>query len=477
MEDKNPGYYNFQKDLLLIKFQEEIVKLRDASRFFYSALDASINRDKGGLMVFLGSLEMPEIHNLIVSDTDPISLASHYSTLSEIELRQKALKALEDSLAGITEADRNKMYSCARALFCLKQLSSFLFDRLINSFNYDTASQGYVCPAASVRDQLLALNNILFSLKKPPPIAMLESLFIFVLTEKSDEPNFDINNEMRKLLVQAEVSLQAIRDFNMEVPLTNLIRCISRSPSLLPQNIGGGEDWYQVYRDRWKSQIEEKFLTYTRTRRQRDLQNAFRYFLKGTNLKLLENMGSNQNPSGISIKGNFCLSFLQTFYTVVFMGEINKFIRPILIEGDFIRKENRAEFTECYNNLIKLEDLIIRFDKDISPNGDIGKSYIQAKNGIASLPIKRRKIQIIVEEAALTAERIITQTREAMEGMVKILGGILKKTADGKYDTLTNLSALAGRGTTFQEGITESINQLKKTIQLMDDIDAMEAGR
>ena len=477
MEEENPGFYNFQKDILLPKFQEQIISLRDASRFFYNALDASINRDKGGLLVFLGSLEMPEIHKLIISDTDPASLASYYKDLNEVELRQKAVKGFEDALAGITEADRNKMYTSARSLYCLKQLASFLYDRLINSFIYDSSSHGNICPAASVRDQLLSLNNILLSLKVTPPMALLESLFIYVLMEKSTEPNFDLSNEMRKLLAQAEASLQAIRDFNSEVPLTKLLRCISRNPGLAPKNIGGGEDWYQVYRERWKHLVEENFLFFTRTRRQRDLENTFRYFLKGANLKMLEHASSNQNPLGINIKGSFCLSFLQTFHSVVFMGEINKFLRPILIEGDFIQKENRAEFTESYNNLIKLEDLITRFDQDISPEGDFGKRYVQAKGDMSSLPVKRRKIQIIVEEAAQTAEDIITQTREALALMVKILGGILKKSIDEKYDTLANLSVIAGRGNSYQEGITESINKLNKTLRLLDDIEAMEMGR
>ncbi|MCL1812367.1 MAG: DUF5312 domain-containing protein [Treponema sp.] len=477
MEEKYPGYYNFQKDVLLSRFQEEMINLRDASRFFYNALDASIGRDKGGLMIFLGSLEMPKIHKAIISDSDPITLSSHYRDLNEIELRQKALKSFEDALSVITEAERNKMYNNSRALFCLKQLASFLFDRLINSFIYDSSLQDNVCPAASVRDQLLALNNILYSLKTPPPIALLESLFIYVLMEKGAGPNLDIHGEMKKLLVQAETSLQSIRDFNTDVPLTRLLRCISRNPGLNPQNIGGGEDWYQVYRERWKHQVEENYLNFTRTRRQKDIQNAFRYFFKGTSLKMLDNMGSEQNPSGITVKGNFCLSFLHTFYSVVFMGEINRYLRPILIEGDFVKKENRTEFTEYYNNLIKLEDLINRYDRDISPQGEIGKTYIQAKNDMTSLPVKRRKIQIVVEEAAHTAERIIEQTKDAMAGMVKVLGGIMRKSSDDKYDTLANLNVLAGRGTSFQDGIKESITSLNKTLQLLEDIDAMEAGR
>jgi hypothetical protein len=476
LEEKAPGFYSYQKDMLLPRFQEELVKLRDGSRFFFHALDASLNRDKGGLMVFLGSLEMPQIHGLITTDTDPQALSAHYRDLGDVELRQKAVKALDDALAGITEEQRVNMYRSARSLFCLKQLSSFLFDRLINAFVFDSSHQGYICPAASVRDQLLGLNNILLSLREPPPVTLLESLFVFVLQEKSGEAGFDLHNEMRKLLNKAEASLQAIRDFNLALPLSTLLRCVSRNAALSPRNIGGGEDWYAVYRERWKFQVEKQFFDFTRNRRQRELNNAFRYFFKGTNLKVLEHIGSDHNPAGIKVRGGFSLSFLLTFYSVVFMGEINRYIRPILIDGEFVRKENRAEFTESYNNLIKLEDMIGRFDRDISPVGDYGKRYALAKNDMTSLPVKRRKIQIVVEEAARDVERITGQAREAMEGMIKVLGGILKKSPDGKYDTLSNLASF-GRGAVFTDGIANAVSQFAKTLKLLEDVDAMEAGR
>jgi hypothetical protein len=295
--------------------------------------------------------------------------------------------------------------------------------------------------------------------------------------ERTDEPGFDIKNEMRKLLTQAEMSLQVIRDFNLEIPLTKLIRCISKDPGLSPQNIGGGEDWYAVYRERWKSQVEENFLLFTKTKHQRDLQNSFQYFFKGTNLKMLENMGVPQNPVGITVKGSFSLSFLQTFYSTVFMEEINKYLRPILIDGEFARRENRTEFTGCYNNLIKLDDEIKRFDQNISPDGDYGKRHTLAKSEMSSLPVKRRKVQIVLEEAAADAGQIIKSTRDSLEGIIKILNGILAKSADGKYDTLSNLSALAGRGNAFQEGLAQTIQKLKETLKLLDSIDVMEAGR
>jgi hypothetical protein len=476
VEETAPGFYNYQKDLLLPKFQEMLAYLRDGSRFFYQALDASLNRDKGGLMVFLGSLEMPDVHKLIQNSTDPAVLTEQFPGISEVELRKKTHRAMEEAVSTVSDEQRNAMYYNARSLFCLKQLSSFLFDRMINAFIVDSAYGGSICPSASIRDQLLALNNILNSLKNPPPMVLLSSLFVFVLSEKEDEPGFDIQIEMRKLLSRAEASVEAIRTFNKQVPLTQLLRCMSRNMDISPRNIGGGEDWFVVYREHWKHLVDERFSAFIKNKKQRDMQNSLRYFLKGNSLKMLENAGSESDAAGVPVKEAFCLSFLKTFYTVVFMGEINKILRPILLDGEFIKKENRTEFAEYYNTIIKLEDLIRHFDRTLSVSGDIGKRYSQAKAEITSLPFKRRKIQIVLQEASKIAGEIIDQTRDAMEGMMMVLGGIIKKSADEKYDSLANL-VVFGKPAAFFGGIQFCADKFRQAIRLMDDITGIENAK
>jgi hypothetical protein len=476
VEEKAPGFYNYQKDLLLPKFQDMLIYLRDNSRFFYQVLDASFNRNRGSLMVFLGSLEMPDVHRHIQSGADPAVLSGQFPGVSELELRQKAHREMEDAISAVSEEQKNVMYSSARSLFCLKQLSSFLFDRIINMFIADSAYNGGICPAASIREQLLTLNNILTSLREPPPMTLLESLFVFVLSEQEDEPGFDIQIEIRKLLSRAEASLEAIRTFNNQVPLTQLLRCISRDLSISPRNIGGGEDWFAVYREHWKQLVDERFSAFIKTKKQRDMQNSLRYFLKGTSLKMLENAGNESGSTGVPVKEAFCLSFLQTFYTVVFMGEINKILRPILLDGEFIRKENRAEFAEYYNSLIKLEDLIRHFDQTLSGRGDFGQRYIQAKSEMSSPPIKRRKIQIVLQEASKIALGIIDQTKDAIKGMMQVLNGIMKKNTDEKYDSLANLITF-GRPSVFFESLQSCVDQFQKALGLMDGIAGIENGK
>ena len=476
-EERSPGLYDYQRVLLLPSFCRQLEGLREASRFFYSALDISVNRDRGAFFAFLGSLEMPSVHKRLYTDTDPLHIIEKNPDSPETELRQIAYKAMENALMGITEECREAMYFDARSLNCLRELSSFLFDRILMAFSSQSSTGGGTCPAGAIRELLVSLNNILLSLKTVPTMPLLESLFIFILQEKADEQGFDINREIRTLLTKAEEALTVIRDFNKNVPLTWIIRCSIRNMSITPKEISGGEDWLLVYRDYWKHRIESLLAVYIKDKRQKELQNSFQTFLKGHNLTVLINAQSDLNPEALPLRGDFALSFLNTFYSVVFLPDINKFLRPILIDGEFVKQENHAEFVEGYNNLIKLEDDIKKLDKAISTSGEYGKRYAQARKDMTSLSIKRRKIQIVLQEAAEDASKILEQIRDASRNMVNIINGILGRGSKSKYDSLTNLSKLAGRDNQFNLGLSESAAAFQTLNEILEEIDVMESGR
>jgi hypothetical protein len=479
IEEKAPGLYNYQKGILLPSFYRQMERLKEAAHFFYSALDSSVNRDKGAFFAYLGSLEMPDVHKILQNEANPISIAKAHPAMSDTELRQAALKKMDEAFAKIVDEKRNAMYFDARCLYCLKELSSFLYDRVLLAFSHDPSENGETCSAGVVRDLLINLNNILLSLKIVPPMELLGSLFIFILQEKLGEVGFDINRESHQLLARAEQTLAVIQEFNSNVPLTLILRCCTRNMTLTPHELSGGEDWFAVYKDHWKKRIEFFYSEYLKEHRQNELIESFSVFLKGKELKTLENAQTETNPDGIPVKGAFALSFLYTFYSAVFMPDINWVLRPILIEGEFQKKENRLEFTEGYNNLIKLEDEIKKFEYNISLAGEYGKRYSQARQDMSSLPIpvKRRKIQIIIEEAEEDAKTILDQIIYASQTMINTLNGILGRDSKGKYFPITNLPAVVGKNTEFIAGMNEVIKSFQEVLKVLDDIDKMEIGR
>jgi hypothetical protein len=300
-----------------------------------------------------------------------------------------------------------------------------------------------------------------------------------MLKEQSASGRFDPELEVRGLLSKAADSLATIRVFNRQIPLTRILRCAAKDLALEPTNISGGEDWYILFRDYWQDYVDQSFTGYIRERRHRELLAAFRYFFKDEGLRPLENAQSDANPEGIPIRGSFGLSFLLTFYRLVFLGDVNMLLRIILLDGDFYNRETRTTFTEFYNSLIKMEDEIEAFDANLSPSGKYGKRYAEG-SADASLQANRRRMQLAMEDAIEEAQALLVKSRAAMEGVLGILEAIIKKNHEGDYDMLANMAKLLkgnqgkDKAVPFLNSILDTIQKLQKAVQILNDIDVME---
>lgn len=474
---RSPGLYDHRHSLLLGGLYDELKSLKESARFFYDALDGSIVRDKGAFFAFLASLELDFIHRRLTSEADPFAYAATNSQATESEIRQATSRALEAILQSIDEDQRALMYRNVRSLLCLKELASFLFDRALIAFSAGAGADGATCPAYLLQDQLAALNNVLVSLEFPPSLTLLESLFVFDLQDRVDEDGFDLIQETRSLLSRAEEALSRIRAFNRRVPLTAIVRCATKNLEYLPQVITGGEDWFAVFRDFWRKHQEDAFAAYVRGRRREQLSEGMTSFLKGKSPPRLEYAASAANPDAIPIRASFALMFLAGFQRNVFVDEINKTLKIILIDGEFYKRENRSEFTEAYNDMLKLGDAIRGLDLKLAPGGEFGKRYDFARSEVLSLPAKRRKILVVMQEAEAEAEALVANAKKSLKSLANVLGGILGEESGGRYDALANMGGLTGRNGTFISSLRNALQRVEKAIQMLGEIEAMESGR
>jgi hypothetical protein len=471
INEKNPEIYNYRRDLLLPALHEALADLKKAARFFYNALNRSINRDKGAFYAFLGSLELTETHNRLLSGGNPAQLAAKNPAVSEGDLRQIAFNDLEQDLMLITEDEKRCMYANVRSLTCLKALATFPFDRIILNFSFNQEFAGLVCRGNSVKETLLHLQDVLFSLKEVPSMALLESLFVFSLQEDEEDPSVDITTKMQTFLSVAARALMTIRNFNRDVPLTLMLRCITRDTGVLPQNIGGGEDWFVAYRKYWEQYLVDQFSEYKRHCQYDEMISALHEFFKGSGLKIISYAASRYNPDGFPLEETLALSVLKTFYLDVFLPDIHPILKIIMIEGEFNRLENRTQFTEIYNEFVQLDTVFREFESTLSPNGKYGEYYFSSFSEKNINPSKRRRLQRIYEEAAGEAAGIITRFKQSAGEMIKIFEGFIRKRVDGTYDVLANITKISPKNPNFMGNINNALHQLQRVLQFLDTID------
>lgn len=467
--------YDWRENLILPGALQEFVSLKEAARFFGSILDSGILANYSSFLVFLGSLEMPELYEELQRAMDPSLAAKAYPEVQDGKLRKIAISDVEEKLNSISENHRLIMYDNARSLFCLKELAFFLFDRLTLAFQIGSYSHGsgQICPFSVIRSNLMALNNILFSFKKMPSISLLNSMYVFVIQHSTIQHDTDGDHEIQRFTSSAEKSLLTIRNFINRVPLTKIIRCGTKDITYEPVEISGGENWFGIFKEKWISTVNENFNEFLTTRKKNELIASLYDFFNFSNLETVKYVQSEENPDGIPLQGGLFLSFMLTFHKHIYMKEMNNVLRPILIDGEFYKRENRIEFTEAYNELLKVDDLISDIQKKLAPNGEWGRKWVQVNQEVHSVTIKHRKISGLKEEMNLYVHNIIETAKKSFTSMENILSGIINQEKSETYDTLANLSKIAGKGGDFMNSLEQALRDIKRAGRLCSDMENM----
>ncbi len=475
VEERYAGLIDWRRNLLLEPFLEELHRLRDSARFFYDVLERSFDRDKASFFGFLASFELPETHADLLVRTNPKTFLADHPEATDSELRQAVLRAYDEAFAGLPDDRRRKMYQDLRCLLFLKRLASFLFERCANLFKNGTGpAERAAATFSEIREHLVELGDILFSLSAPPSVELVECLFAFAEHESLERLDENAETLLRSGLGKAEAALGRIRSFNSRVPFFDLIRLVTLDPDWRPQELPAAEDWLVVYRGFWKTRIERQLDELRAERKYQKLSEEMQSFIGEAEPVHFANITREEEKDSPPIRQDLSLAFIDAFARGAFARELNRPLKIVLMDGEFYRKENRIEYTDAYNTLLHCEERVQAFDARLGIDGDLGKAWIQSRREASPLPIRRRKIQSLARGADEEAEKIVRETGSALAEIVRIIRGILKGDAGGRYDSLANLSYIDGKANKeFLKSLAAAKIRVERALGLLSELSGL----
>ncbi len=474
-ESFHPEMVNFKRGMLLSRFHSSLENMKAASRFFYSALEASIDRDKPAFLAFLGSLEMELLHAKLISECDVYKLGEENPFWEDSQILKHCQSAMESVFSSMLEEERIRMYRQIRILHCLKRLSAFSFDRLLASFKMQ-ADGKCECPLSAVTENLRELAEILYSFSEPPPLELLETVFLFPNRDMIKDGNAELEKTLGESLSKTETALDVIRKFMAEVSLLDLLRASLRDYHYHVRQISGGEDWFPIYKGFWKNKIDGSFFSFVKDRKRlRIVKDVSEFIGKGqlTSLAYVSNEGKN---NGICVRHELLLSFILSAFEGIFIDEINRPLKILLLDGQFYRNDNRIEFTDAYSLLAKTSDLIHSYDKRLAPDGDIGRVHAEAQREFSTVGIKQHKLLAAQQTALYEADKLLQDLVHAIKVCMNVLRGILHPQQGSRYDSITNLSSIEGRlNAQFVQSLEKAKDRLERILTIILEIADIES--
>jgi len=444
VESDNSSLVDCRRRLLLPPFLDQILSLKCSARYFYEVLTRSFDRDREAFAAFLASIDMPDFNKQLMERTDSAAWLTLHPGAGQSEVRQAVFDAYQDVFDFLPAEEKETMHQDYRSLLFLRDLAVFPFDKLISAFSNGTEI-GSSAKFADVKDLLISLNNILFSLSIPPTTELMESIYMFVDSASLKKGEFEAEAALTRDLKRAGEALGKIRFFNGAVPLTEIIKLITRNPSYLPAELPGGEDWLNLYQHYWESRIDEDLNSLFARKHTEQVQSQIRHFVGDVEPRQFEHIASEESDKAPTIRMVSTIHFLDAFSRGLFMKQLNSSLNLILMEGEFYRKENRIEFTDAYDVVVRMPETLLAFDAKLGPDGDIGRAWCHAALEIVPIPIKHRNMAAIQEKANHEAETIIRNADAAFKSISSILCGILRGDGGGKYDSISNLSLLSSK--------------------------------
>ena len=442
-------------------FTFEIKALQTGLRLFEEPLRRIHGQEMRDFIAFLAGLEMPEIQENLLAETDLSRLVDNPLLDNEDSIRREIEIALEDTFVQISEDNRTVMARHMTALRYLGQLVRFPFERILRSLGE------YGQRPDSAQKLLEELAGLLEGFVVPPSVRLLEGLFLFSSPDDPSGDDASLEDGLKAMIAKANGLIAQIRDFNYRIPLLDILRFSLRKLDWTAPVAAGGEDWFSLYQQFWAERLTAHLAQHKRDRRERELLNEAASFINLARLPLLAHYRSESWKGEVSFEHEHSLAFVAGFVNQLFPLEISRTTKTFLIDGRFYKEENRRDFTDCYDHISRVLDAIKKFDQSLSSEGEQGQLIQQALGEAHTPGMRARRTEKLTAAADRQARGIVMEMVATFDLFANLVDGILHGQGDSTFDSVTNLAFIGGRE---NPRLRASLGRISMTMQRAAEI-------
>ncbi len=439
-----PRLADFRHGVFLERMKTELESLKASADFFFPNLLPPSERVRSEFIAFLARRRAEPLMKQLEDETDPRTVVAESRPATEGDVKTEMERRFTEILGRLPEEDRTAIYLDCQALDHLKAFCETDFESLLSRFTLDRARGEYACSFGEASKRLLALADVLKSLRLPPSKIALETLFLYARrTETKDEA--ELEEFLKGEFDAAGKALARIREFNRAVPIDLLARILADDCNYRPTVLSGGEDWFVLFKKYWSVRLGALFREYVQTLRTTAVVEKAFSLLGIRRFEAIKNYHPDFYDPKLTVAHWRSLSFILAFSKSMFTPKFLRSLKILFLNGEFYKAENRVAFADVFNYLSTLGEKLLYFERRLGPNGEIGRALAEAKNERVPRERQLKKLEQILQRADAEALVIVERTIESLKLLNKILNGILFSEAGGAFDTLSNLGYVGGK--------------------------------
>lgn len=468
---EHPGLVDHKHSVLQSVFYDQLRRLKEAADFFKPYI-LLFDDDPGNFYVFLSSFVAPELADRINSEADPFILP--FGQDPSIEIKSDLVKKLDEILKNIDGTTKTNLYAAITAVNWLKQFTKLPFIHFCSQFT-DVADGTFTCPYSHAKTDFNYFAKV-FSNIQSLDNEVLEALFLY--SQRKDltknVQTKDIEKASNEFLAKANGFLGCIEMFIAGVPMYKIGKIVNGNYDWEPESPEGAEAWFPSFRSHWRKILDVRWNDWVRERKKHHLTANLYADFKLSEFPMMKNrpwaMMWMQAPFNCELTGGFlCWFALEKFDGML------QTLNEVMMEGVFIRSENRTEYSEGLDQFIKANNRMIALTGKLSADGEYGSVF----KDFSESKIKTLQVQNQIDTMMRTTEVEIREiTKEFGKGcrtMEAVFHGFFDEKKDGVHETLQNLTAIKGhQNREWRDNLMKIRETLKKAIFYISELEPIE---
>lgn len=455
-----PGLLDPRRSVFLRRTRDEIEALAAATPQFRDPLRAALGEEQDEFLAFLTGHLLPHVQSKLGATLDFSSRAADLERLETAELRRRVHEDLDAAVQSVTDEDRRGVYGEVRALHRLRGLVAIPFSEMLETFDADTVPGE--CAFGRLKKQLSAFDAHLHAARRPPSPAALEGLFMFFRREQIGTAGFVLEDRLTDDLGKAASALGVIHAFDRRIPLTKVVRFVTGNLEYLPRAVGGGEDWFILFKRYWSSRADGVLRGFARAKERARLTAEVEGYLGVHRLPRLGTEGVTGVAGEALRERELSIALLIGFSQEVFF-KLARAFAMLLERARFVKEENRRELAQVYGFLNGLEGRL-----------DAVMAALRSDPELAQAPDDPEVRRVLEQRAAKLLDGFLDECAASVKILSSILEGILRGSPAGRYDTVFNLDTVGEwQGRLMSEVLEEGYDRIVEGLALLGRIRAL----
>lgn len=469
----HPGVLNHRSGLLDTVVYQHLKALKSAADFFKPYFNI-IDENPGDFYVFLSSFVAPDLAEKINSEADPFSLG--FDVEPDPDVKNSLLRSLDDILKNIDGNSKSSLYYAVSSLNWLRLFTRLPYLHFMSQFT-NIAGDLYTCPYRLAVNDFDAFASV-FTNTQSVQNEILEAMLMFAQRKdfSKNAQEKDVERAVKEFLAKANQNFATIQMFISGVPILKVGKIINADYDWLPANIEGVEAWFPNFRSHWRKILDIRWGDWMRERKKKMLETYLSNDFGLKEFPVLEYRPWQALWMRVPFSCELTGGFLTWFSDAMYDGMIEP-LNDVMMEGIFLRSENRAEYSGALNNFVDSISQFRELMERLSPSGEYGQMFEE----FATSRIRSFQVQNQIDSMMTTTE---SEIREDVKNFVKgcrildkCLHGILDDEKDGVHEGLQNITMIKGhQNRVWRDRLKEIDKVLKKAVYYLSELEPIDAA-